>query len=183
MCRSCTAPSTKRGRPASIRDLVKVVLAMRPDRIVVGEVRGAEAFELTRAVNAGTGFACTVHANSAQDALAALVNAALMAGENVPESVVRKVFSASIDLVVHLDRATMGGPEGGLKRQMLEVLALVPSLHDDFSVQPLFVRDRVGEPMEWTGALPPERFSTRLERTLPPGVELSDVMAGSVTIP
>ena len=49
----------------SLRDLVKFVLAMRPDVIVVGEVRGAEAFELTRAVNAGCGFLCTVHANSA----------------------------------------------------------------------------------------------------------------------
>ena len=48
----------------SLRDLVKFVLAMRPDRIVVGEVRGAEAFELTRAINAGCGFMCTVHANS-----------------------------------------------------------------------------------------------------------------------
>ena len=49
----------------TLRDLVKFVLAMRPDRIVVGEVRGAEAFELSRAVNAGCGFLCTVHANSA----------------------------------------------------------------------------------------------------------------------
>ena len=49
----------------SLRDLVKFVLAMRPDRIVVGEVRGAEAFELSRAVNAGCGFLCTIHANNA----------------------------------------------------------------------------------------------------------------------
>ena len=56
----------------SLRDLVKFVLAMRPDRIVVGEVRGAEAFELSRAVNAGCGFLCTVHANSASEALDAL---------------------------------------------------------------------------------------------------------------
>ncbi len=62
---------------------------MRPDRIVVGEVRGAESFELTRAVNAGCGFAVTVHANSARGALNALVNAAIMAGENVTEAVVR----------------------------------------------------------------------------------------------
>ena len=59
----------------SLRDLVKFVLAMRPDRIVVGEVRGAEAFELTRAINAGCGFLCTLHANSAHDAVNALVNA------------------------------------------------------------------------------------------------------------
>jgi pilus assembly protein CpaF len=164
----------------SLRDLVKVVLAMRPDRIVVGEVRGAEAFELTRAVNAGTGFSCTVHANSASDALAALVNAALMAGENVAESVVRKVFSASIDLVVHLDRMTIDGPEGQLKRQVMEILAVVPSLHEDFSVQPIFHRARIGDRLEWTGALPPDRLTGRLERVLPEGVELASVLNGDV---
>ena len=105
----------------SLRDLVKFVLAMRPDRIVVGEVRGAEAFELSRAVNAGCGFLCTVHANSAIEALHALVNAALMAGENVTERVVRKVFSESLDLVVHVDRDDLAArrrrrsPAGGAR--------------------------------------------------------------------
>ena len=61
------------------------LLRMRPDRIVVGEVRGAEAFELTRAINAGCGFVCTVHSNSAPEALHALVNAALMIGNRTPE--------------------------------------------------------------------------------------------------
>ena len=165
----------------SLRDLVKVVLAMRPDRIVVGEVRGSEAFELTRAVNAGAGFACTVHANSAGDALSALVNAALMAGENVPEAVVRKVFAASIDLVVHCEREALAGGEGAITRQVKEVLALVPSLHDDFTTEPLFVRDRVGSPLGWTGALPPERLARRLVQGLPVGVRLADVMEGRVT--
>src|SRR5262249_59264532 len=87
----------------SLRQLVKFVLAMRPDRIVVGEVRGAEAFELSRAVNAGCGFLCTVHANTARDALDALVNAALMAGENVTESVVRRIFSGALDIGIHVD--------------------------------------------------------------------------------
>ena len=77
---------------------------MRPDRIVVGEVRGAEAFELTRAINAGCGFLCTLHANSARDAVNALVNAALMAGENVTERIVRRIFVEALDLVVHVDR-------------------------------------------------------------------------------
>lgn len=166
----------------TLRDLVKVVLAMRPDRIVVGEVRGAESFELTRAVNAGTGFACTVHANSATDALAALVNSALMAGENVPESVVRKVFSTSIDLVIHLDREMQGESDGPIKRQVMEILAVVPSLHDDFSVQPLFLRDRLGSGMYWTGALPPDPITERLQRMLPEHVSLADLMNGQVSI-
>lgn len=161
----------------TLRDLVKVVLAMRPDRIVVGEVRGSEAFELTRAVNAGCGFACTVHANSAADALAALVNAALMAGENVPERVVRNVFAASIDLVIHLDRES-GSDQDRTRRQVVEILALVPSLHDDFSVQPLFVRERMGAPLMWTGALPPDRLRRRLEQVTPAGVSLVEVLEG-----
>ena len=65
----CGPPGLDGTGEISLRDLVKFVLAMRPDRIVVGEVRGAEAFELTRAINAGCGFMCTVHANSAPDAL------------------------------------------------------------------------------------------------------------------
>lgn len=167
----------------SLRDLVKVVLAMRPDRIVVGEVRGAEAFELTRAVNAGTGFACTIHANSASDALAAMVNAALMAGENVPESVVRSVFAASLDLVVHCDREALRGDEGGLKRQVREVLAVVPSLHDDFSTEPIFVRERVGAPLRWTGAQPPHRLGSDIAQILPDGASLADVLDGRVVLP
>ncbi len=141
----------------------KVILAMRPDRIIVGEVRGAEAFELTRAVNAGCGFGCTIHANSARDALNALVNAAMMAGENVSESVVRKVFGASIDLVIHLDRDTAAsGTDAPMRRQVMEVLALVPALHHDFSTQPLFARTNLGAPLEWTGAMPPDSLADRL---------------------
>ncbi|HVR80296.1 MAG TPA: ATPase, T2SS/T4P/T4SS family [Acidimicrobiia bacterium] len=162
----------------SLRDLVKVTLAMRPDLIVVGEVRGSEAFELTRAVNAGCGLACTIHANSASDALDALVNAALMAGENVPERVVRKIFASSIDLVVHLDRDV--DPQGGsIRRRIVEIRALVPSLHDDFSSEPLFLRERLGGPLEWTGALPPDALIRRLERVMPSSQALTHVMQGA----
>jgi pilus assembly protein CpaF len=148
----------------SMRDLVKFVLAMRPDRIVVGEVRGAEAFELSRAVNAGCGFLCTVHANSAAEALDALVNAALMAGENVTERIVRKVFSESLDVVIHVDRDDIvSGDAEALRRQVMEIVAVVPALRDDFTVEPLFVRDAIGGPLRWTGALP-SRLEQRLAR-------------------
>ena len=161
----------------TLRDLVKVTLAMRPDLIVVGEVRGAEAFELTRAVNAGCGMVCTIHANSASDALDALVNAALMAGENVPDRVVRKVFASSIDIVVHLDR-DIDPSDARIRRQAVEVRALVPSLRDDFSTEPLFERNRLGAPMEWSGALPTEVLTRRIEGVLPPGTSISDLMEG-----
>jgi pilus assembly protein CpaF len=170
-------PSLDGSGEISLRDLVKVTLAMRPDLIVVGEVRGAEAFELTRAVNAGCGLACTIHANSAPDALDALVNAALMAGENIPERVVRKVFASSIDLVVHLDR-DVDPDSGGIRRQTAEIRALVPSLHDDFSTEPLFHRDRLGAPLEWTGSLPPDALVRRLERVLPPDSTMTRLLEG-----
>lgn len=159
----------------TLRDLVKLVLAMRPDRIVVGEVRGAESFELTRAVNAGCGFACTVHANSARDALDALVNAALMAGEQVTERIVRSVFAAGLDLVVHLGRSN--APDGAVSRRVEEVLAVVPAMTDGFSTEPIFVRSDGGH-LRWTGALPPERLTRRLEQS---GVRsLHDLLEGRV---
>lgn len=163
----------------TLRDLVKFVLAMRPDVIVVGEVRGAEAFELTRAVNAGCGFACTVHANSAREALSAIVNAAIMAGENVSEPIVRRVFSSAIDLVVHCDMEdSRRSGEAGIRRVVTEIIALVPSLHDDFSTEPIFVRESLDAPLIWTGTLPP--FATAIERRLPPGMALRDVLDGRV---
>ena len=165
----------------TLRSLVKLVLAMRPDRIVVGEVRGAEAFELTRAANAGCGFCCTVHANSARDALEALVNAALMAGENVTESVVRRVFSSSIDFVVHLDRDP-AATDRGLRRRTMEILAVRPSLGDGFTSEPIFVREGIGGRMEWTGTLPGGSVAARAAAVLPAGVELRDICAGDAAL-
>ncbi len=162
----------------TLRDLLKFVLAMRPDRIVVGEVRGAEAFELTRAVNAGCGFLCTVHANSAADAINALVNAALMAGENIGEGVVRRVLAEAIDIIVHVDRDDAGTDERGearVRRQVKEITAVVPSLRDGQTCEPIFVREALGRPLEWTGAFPPG-LEARLQRVLGPGVTARDLV-------
>ena len=120
--------------------------------------------------------ACTIHANSASDALDALVNAALMAGENVPERVVRKVFSSSIDFVIHLDRGT--NSEGGIARETMEIRGMVPSLHDDFSTEALFVRERLGGALEWTGALPPAQLMANMEAVLPDSVSLPTLCRG-----
>lgn len=159
----------------SLRVLVKAVLAMRPDLIVVGEVRGAEAFELTRAANAGCGFACTVHANSAADALNALVSAALMAGENVSEPVVRRVFASAIDLVIHLDRTALGeGLGGGPLRQAREIVAVVPGREGSFQIRDLFSRPQLGEPMTWSGHFPPRALRSRIEQAA--GVSMEKIM-------
>ncbi len=160
----------------SLRDLVKFVLAMRPDVIVVGEVRGAEAFELTRAVNAGCGFLCTVHANTANEAVNALVNAALMAGENVTERIVRKVFSEALDLVVQLDRDDIpSASDGRIRRQVMEITAVAPTLSADQTYEPIFVRERLGRPLEWTGALP-GALEQRVDRALPRGQRLRSML-------
>ncbi len=160
----------------TLRDLVKFVLAMRPDRIVVGEVRGGEAFELTRAVNAGCGFLCTVHANGAPDALHALVNAALMAGENITERVVRRVFAGGLDIVVHLERDEADHKTGGVApRSVKEIVAVLPSTSDEFTVEPLFRRASRGAALEWSGIIP-ESLAARLERAL--GVSTRAVLDG-----
>ena len=131
---------------------------MRPDRIVVGEVRGAEAFELTRAINAGCGFMCTVHANSGPEALNALVNAALMAGENVTERIVRRVFSQALDVVVHVDRDDAPRGAGAVRRQVTEITAVVPTLGDEQTFEPIFVRRRAGS-SRWSGPVRSPRAS------------------------
>jgi pilus assembly protein CpaF len=170
-------PALGGGGEIGLRELVKVTLAMRPDLIVVGEVRGSEAFELTRAANAGCGMACTIHANSASEALDALVNAALMAGENVAERVVRKVFASSIDLVIHLERAM--DPTGHrIVRETMEIRAVVPALHDDFSSEPIFARERLGAPLRWTGARPPDRLVRRLQPHLEGGSGFTELLEG-----
>jgi pilus assembly protein CpaF len=163
----------------SLRDLVKFVLAMRPDLIVVGEVRGAEAFELTRAANAGCGLACTIHANHARGALDALVHAAVMAGENVAEEALRAVFTAAIDVVVHVELRQPGQDgEHAMRRRVTEIIGIVPSLHGNFSTEPIFTRAHFDAPLEWTGYVPAD---TRLEGRLAAGITLRDLAAGSVS--
>ncbi|MGH3452719.1 MAG: CpaF family protein [Haloechinothrix sp.] len=166
----------------SLRDLVKFVLATSPDLIVVGEVRSAEAWELARAVNAGCGFAVTVHANSARDALTALVNMALMAGENVTERVVRTVFASAIDFVVHLelDERKRQRADGAARRQVMEILEVVPSLSKDgFTTEPIFAREGLGKPLEWTGAAPAS--AGVIDRALPEDVSVRSILEGRRT--
>ena len=177
-------PNLDGSRRYTLRDLVKVVLAQRPDLICVGEVRGSEAFELTRAVNAGCGFACTIHADSASAALVALVNAALMAGENVTEAILTRVFGTAIDFVVHLRRDQRSGRHGGIQRLVAEILVLDQHSHRaGLATKTLFARDGGAGSLEWTGVLPPEQMRRRLEWYLPEGVSLEAILSESWTPP
>ena len=96
--------TTEGVKEISIRDLIKASLRMRPDRIVVGEVRGAEAIDMLQALNTGhDGSLSTGHANSAKDMLARLETMVLM-GMDMPISAIRRQIASAIDIVVHLGR-------------------------------------------------------------------------------
>lgn len=113
-------------RPANIEDrgeitlrrLVRESLRMRPDRIVIGEVRQAEAFDMLIALNSGIPGACTIHANSGRDAVAKLSVLPLLAGENVTSDFVIPTVAHTIDLLVHLHRGRDG------KRRVREIIGL-----------------------------------------------------------
>jgi len=104
-------------RPASIegrgevtqRALVRNALRMRPDRIIVGEVRGPEAFDMMQAMNTGhEGSLTTVHANSPRDALARIENMVLMSGFELPVMVIREQMASALHVIVHLNRLVDG---------------------------------------------------------------------------
>jgi pilus assembly protein CpaF len=100
-----SAAGTAAGSAAAVRDLVRNALRMRPDRIVVGEVRGGEALDLLVAMNTGhDGTLSTVHANGVADALARLEVMVLLAGIGLPSAGIRAQLGASVDLVVHVAR-------------------------------------------------------------------------------
>ena len=103
-------PASVEGRgEITIRDLLRNALRMRPDRIVIGEVRGPEALDLLIALNTGhDGALSTVHANSPEDALRRLETLALMAGLGLPHDAIREQLARGIDMVVHLERAERG---------------------------------------------------------------------------
>ena len=105
-----TKPANADGRGAvSIRDLVKNSLRMRPDRIIVGEVRGGEALDMLQAMNTGhDGSLATVHSNSPRDAISRLETLVLMAGMDLPINVVRKQVASAVDLIVQQTRLKDG---------------------------------------------------------------------------
>ena len=86
-----------------LRRLVKEALRMRPSRIIIGEVREAEALDMLIALNAGVPGMCTIHANSARDAITKMCTLPLLAGDNVSDRFVVPTVASAIDLVVHLD--------------------------------------------------------------------------------
>ncbi|MGI4893691.1 MAG: CpaF family protein [Janthinobacterium lividum] len=114
----CRQPNLEGRGEIPLRRLVKEALRMRPDRLVVGEVRQAESLDLLIALNSGLPGAATIHANSAADAVAKMCTLPLLAGENVTSGFVVPAVASCLDLVVHAALGSDG------KRRIEEVLAV-----------------------------------------------------------
>lgn len=114
----CRQPNLEGEGEIPLRRLVKEALRMRPDRLVVGEVREAESLDMLIALNSGLPGMCTVHANSARDAVTKICTLPLLAGDNISSAFVVPTVASCIDLVVHCSRQISG------RRQVIEILSL-----------------------------------------------------------
>ena len=123
----------------SIRDLIRTALRMRPDRIIVGEVRGKEAADMLQAFNTGhDGSLSTGHANSPKDMLSRLEMMTLM-GMDIPLSAVQRQIAAGIDIMVHLGRLR------DRSRKVLEIVEVLGYEKDEIRLQSLFSFRETGE--------------------------------------
>ncbi len=129
-------------REISVRDLIRASLRMRPDRIVVGEVRGAEAVDMMQCLNTGhDGSMSTGHANSARDMLSRLENMILM-GMDIPLTAIRKQIVSGIDIIVHLGRLR------DRSRKVLEISELLDCADAAVRLNPLYRFEEAGESPE-----------------------------------
>jgi pilus assembly protein CpaF len=149
----------------TLRDLVKESLRMRPSRILVGEVRAEECLDLLLALNAGVPGMCTLHANSAREALVKMCTLPLLAGENVSARFVVPTVAASVDLVIHL-----GIDQHGVRR-VNEIVGVPGRVeHDVIEIEPIYER-RSGD-LRRAGGMPPR--TERYERL---GIDVHALLA------
>lgn len=139
-----TRPANLEGKgEISMRDLVKNALRMRPDRIILGEVRGPEAFDVLQAMNTGhDGSMCTLHANNPREALTRMENMIGMADLKLPQKAVREQIAGAVDLIVQVSRMRDGG------RRCASVTEVVGMEGDVITTQELFLYEFTGEDSE-----------------------------------
>jgi pilus assembly protein CpaF len=148
-----------------LRDLVKEALRMRPSRILVGEVRAAECLDLLLALNSGLPGMCTLHANSAREALMKMCTLPLLAGDNISARFVVPTVATSVDLVVHLGVGADG------VRRVNEIVSVPGRVEADvIEVEPIFVRG--ASELRRTGGVP-----ARVERYERVGIDIHEVLA------
>ncbi|HWL38575.1 MAG TPA: CpaF family protein [Frankiaceae bacterium] len=142
-------PPNAEGRGAvTIRDLVRNALRMRPDRIIVGEVRGAEALDMLQAMNTGhEGSLTTVHANSPRDVVSRLETMVLMAGFDLPVRAIREQIASAVDLIVHTERLADGS------RRLTAITEVQGTEGDVVTLQDLFTYEPGPAGSEGTGAM------------------------------
>ena len=129
-----TRPAGEGVAAVGMRELVRHALRMRPDRIICGEMRGAEALDLVQAMNTGhTGSMSTVHANGVADALRRIETMMLLGDAELPLAAIRDQLASCIDLVVHMGRAE------GARRRVVEVAEVPSSFSGGWTPEPLFV--------------------------------------------
>src|SRR5712692_9782568 len=135
-----TRPANVEGRgEISIRDLFRNALRMRPDRIVIGECRGAEALDMLQAMNTGhDGSLTTIHANGPRDALARMETMAMMANVNLPEKAVRRQIASAVALVIQIARFNDG------TRRVTHLTEITGMEDDVVSMQDVFVFEKHG---------------------------------------
>ena len=164
--------SSERVGEVNQRDLVRNALRMRPDRIIVGEVRGAEAFDMLQAMNTGhDGSITTVHANTPRDALSRIENMVLMAGLELPVRMIHEQIASALDVIIQISRLMDGS------RKVVEITEVAGMEGERVSLQEIFKFEQTGidkdgtvkGTLQATGIRP--LFADRLETR---GIKLPD---------
>jgi pilus assembly protein CpaF len=166
-------PSNVEGKgEISIRQLVKNALRMRPDRIIVGEVRGAEAFDMLQAMNTGhEGSLTTVHANTPSDAISRVEGMVVMAGMDLPTHIIREYIVGALDFIVQVERLTDG------TRKLMNISEVYVDHESKIQVQDIFKFQRtgLGEKGEVLGMFTATGIRPRcLEKLKMYGIDLND---------
>ncbi len=168
-------PADFEGKGAvSIRDLVKNALRMRPDRIVIGECRGGEAFDMLQAMNTGhDGSMSTLHSNSPQDAISRVETLVMMAGYDLPIKAIRKQISGAVDLIIQQSRLTDGSRKVTYITEIQGMEGEAILLQDIFTFQ----STGLGPDGKLTGSLKPTGLVPKfIEKFKARGVEYSQHM-------
>jgi pilus assembly protein CpaF len=160
----CRQPSLEGAGEITLRRLIKESLRMRPDRLVVGEVREAESLDLLIALNSGLPGMCSIHANSARDALGKLSTLPLLAGRNIDSAFVLPTVAGCIDIVVHCEIDRHG------RRRVTEIIAPSGQLTGStIEASPLFLMKDGA--LEHTGGFP-----TKLAKFRAAGLDPAEVL-------
>ena len=161
-------PSIEGTGQVTQRDLVRNSLRMRPDRIIIGEVRGSEAFDMLQAMNTGhEGSLTTIHANTPRDSLTRLESMILMTGINLPETAMRFMVSSALNLIIQISRLTDGS------RKVTSISEVVGMEGDVITLQDIFVFEKKG--IDRDGKVIGEHRSTGIRPKFSEQLELAGI--------